>query len=75
MKVVIEFYRIRPSDKACAIIGRETAEAADRNAAIAVALQLRETLDMPQRPDGMSIYDGEGNKFHSGSFDDDAVPD
>lgn len=26
MKVVIEFYRIRPSDQACAVVGRETVE-------------------------------------------------
>jgi len=75
MKVVIEFYRVRPSDQACAVVGRETVEVLDRDDAIAVALHLRDTLNMPQRPDGMAISDGQGNKFHSGSFDPDEVPD
>lgn len=74
MKIVIEFYRVRPSDQACAVVGRETVEVVDRDDAIAVALHLRDTLNMPQRPDGMVISDDLGNKFHSGLFDPDDTP-
>jgi hypothetical protein len=55
MKIVIAFYRIRDTDDAHAIVGRETAEAADLDEAIEIALELLRTLDMPQRPDAMTI--------------------
>jgi hypothetical protein len=38
---------------------------------IEIARHLWQTLDMPQRPDGMTISDGEGNKLYSGRFDPD----
>ena len=69
MKVVIEFYRIRESDNAHAVVGQEMAEASDRDAAIKKAHELAETLNMPQRPDGMLIADGEGNKIYSYTFE------
>jgi hypothetical protein len=69
MKIVIEFYRIREADDAHAIVGREIADAADLDDAIEIARQLWQALDMPQRPDAVTISDSEGNKLYSGSFD------
>lgn len=69
MNIVIEFYRVREVDDAHAIVGREIAEATDLDDAIEIAWQLWQTLDMPQRPDAMTISDGEGNKLYSGRFD------
>jgi hypothetical protein len=66
MKIVIEFYRIRDADDAHAIIGRETAEAADLDEAIEVARLLARTLNMPQRPDAMAISDASGAMLYSG---------
>ena len=69
MKIVLEFYRIRKADDAHAVVGRETADAADLDDAIGLARQLWRTLDMPQRPDAMSISDNEGNRLYSGTLD------
>jgi hypothetical protein len=69
MKIVIEFYRIRDADDAHAVVGRETAEAADLDEAIEIALELLRRLDMPQRPDAMTITDGDGNTIHSNRLD------
>lgn len=66
MKVVIEFFRLRKTDKAHAVVGRETADAVDRDDAIATAGRLMDTLVMPQRPDGVTITDAEGAVLHSG---------
>ena len=68
-KIVLEFYRIRKADDAHAVVGRETADAADLDDAIGLARQLWRTLDMPQRPDAMSISDNEGNRLYSGTLD------
>ena len=68
MKVVIEFYRTRKTDDAHAVVGRETAEAADLDIAIEIAHQLSQTLEMPQRPDAMTISDGYGNELYSSKF-------
>lgn len=68
MKVVIEFYRIREADHAHAIVGREIAEAADLDDAVGIARHLWRTLDMPQRPDAMTISNSEGNKLLFGKF-------
>lgn len=57
MKIVIEFYRTRETDEAHAVVGRETAEVGDLDDAIEVARQLSRTIDMPQRPDAMTITD------------------
>jgi hypothetical protein len=67
VEIVLEFYRIRKADDA--VVGRETADAADLDDAIGLARQLRRTLDMPQRPDAMSISDNEGNRLYSGTLD------
>jgi hypothetical protein len=69
MKVVIEFYRIRDADNAHAVIGQETAEAADLDDAIEIAQQLSKSLDMPQQPDAMSIRDHDGNEHYVHKFD------
>lgn len=68
MKIVIEFYRTRDADDAHAVVGRETAEAADLDAAIALALELAQDLNMPQRPDAMTIRDADGATIHSGTL-------
>jgi len=69
MKIMIEFYRIREADDAHAVVGRETAVAADLDDAIGLVRQLSRTLDMPQRPDAVSISDSDGNRLYSGTFD------
>ena len=68
MKIVIKFFRLRQTDRAHAIIGRETADAVDLDDAIAIAERLRASLDMPQRPDGVTITDAAGTTFHSALF-------
>ncbi len=69
MRIVIEFYRTRGTDDAHAVTGRETAEAADLADAIAIARRLSRTLDMPQRPDAMTITDATGATLYSGVID------
>lgn len=66
MQVVIEFYRVRETDDAHAVVGREIIEAADLHEAIAIAHALWKTLEMPQRPDATSINDRAGNLLYSG---------
>ncbi|CEJ15902.1 hypothetical protein BN1110_06251 [bacterium YEK0313] len=66
MKIVIEFYRIRKSDGAYATVGRETAEAANLDAAVEIARQLAQTLSMPLHPDAVAVRDGDGNMLCSG---------
>jgi len=66
MRIVIEFYRTRDTDDAHAVVGRETVEAADLDDAMEVARQLSQTLDMPQRPDAMTITDAAGTTLYSG---------
>jgi len=69
MKIVIEFYRIRETDKAHAVIGQEIAEAANLDDAIEIAWRLSRSLNMPQRPDAMSISDSVGNELYAHKFD------
>ena len=69
MKFVIEFYRTRPADDAHALVGRQIADAADLEDAIRLAGRLGRTLDMPQRPDAMSVNDSEGRVLYSGAYD------
>jgi hypothetical protein len=66
MKILIEFYRTREADDAHALIGRETVEAADLDDAIEIARLLARTLNMPQRPDAMTIADANGATLYSG---------
>jgi hypothetical protein len=69
MKFVIEFYRVRDADDVYGIVGRETLEAPDLNAAIEIARRLSETLEMPQRPDAVTVSDEAKNKLYSRVFD------
>lgn len=68
MKIVIRFFRVREADGAHAVIGCETVDAVDRDDAIALATRLRASLDMPQRPDGVTITDAAGALLHSALF-------
>ncbi|MCR5859011.1 hypothetical protein [Mesorhizobium sp. J428] len=72
MHVVVEFYRTRDVDDAHAVVGRETTEAADLDDAVEVARRLSETLDMPQRPDAMTITDAAGAVLYAGAVEADA---
>lgn len=69
MKFVIEFYRTRCRDNAHAVVGREMNEAIDIEDAIRLARDLAHTLDMPQRPDAMTITDQAGNHLYSAPLD------
>jgi hypothetical protein len=69
MKIVVEFYRIRETDKAHAVIGQETADATKLDDAIEIAHRLSKTLNMPQQPDAMSISDSDGNELYVHKFD------
>jgi len=73
MKIVIEFYRTRDADDAHAVIGRETVEVDGLDGAIAAARLLARTLDMPQRPDSMTITDANGKMHYSGIIGLEAV--
>ena len=66
MQVTIEFYRTRDTDDAHAVVGRETAQAADLGHAVEVAMRLARTLNMPQQPDAMTITDAAGAALYSG---------
>lgn len=72
MHIVIEFYRTRDVDDAHAVVGRETTEAADLDDAVEVARRLSETVDMPQRPDAMTITDAAGAVLYAGAVEADA---
>ncbi|WP_319023063.1 hypothetical protein [Mesorhizobium sp. B1-1-8] len=63
---MIEFYRTRVADDAHAVVGRETVEAVDREAAIEIARILANTLNMPQWPDAVAIADDEGATIYCG---------
>ena len=73
MRVVIEFYRTRDVDDAHAVVGREAMEVDDLDGAVAAARLLARTLDMPQRPDSMTITDANGKTHYSGIVGLDAV--
>ncbi|MCB4767304.1 hypothetical protein LGR54_01685 [Ancylobacter sp. Lp-2] len=69
MQFVIEFYRTRERDYAHAVVGRETVDAVDLDAAIGLARSLAQSLEMPQRPDALGIVDENGHTLHSCTFD------
>jgi hypothetical protein len=75
MNIVIEFYRTRNADDAHAVVGRETTEAVNTNDAIVLARQLSQTLDMPQRPDAMTITDANGATLYCGAINAEALND
>lgn len=72
MKIAIEFYRTRGKDDAHAVVGREADEAADIEGAIELAKRLSQTLELPQRPDAITITDADGKVLYSGTIDIDA---
>jgi len=57
MNFTIEFFRTRPSDEAHATLDRISIGADNLNAATVKAKSLFDTLDMPQKPDGLRILD------------------
>jgi len=73
MKIMIEFYRTREADDAHAVLGCETAEAADLDDAIEIARPLAGTLNMPQRADAMTIADANGATLYSGVLASEAI--
>jgi hypothetical protein len=60
VRFTIEFFRIRASDDAHALLDRVVHVVPDLEAAKVRAQSLFETLDMPQRPDGLRILDDGG---------------
>ena len=59
---IIEFYRVRGTDEAHAILDRVEHDATDLEDAKVRALSLFETLDMPQKPDAVRILDHTGDE-------------
>ena len=60
MIFTIEFFRIRPNDDAHATLDRLSVIVDDLEAAKVKARSLFETLEMPQKPDGLRILDESG---------------
>jgi hypothetical protein len=67
LQVTIEFYRIRAGDDAHATLDRITQIVPDLDSAKVRAKSLFDTLDMPQRPDGLRILDSEGTQIFAWS--------
>jgi hypothetical protein len=59
----IEFFRVRPKDSAHATLDRILERTSDLEAAKVKAKSLFETLDMPQKPDGLRILDQNGSEL------------
>ena len=57
MNFTIEFFRTRPSDEVHATLDRISIVADNLDAAMVKAKSLFDTLDMPQKPDGLRILD------------------
>jgi hypothetical protein len=64
MDVTIEFYRTRERDEAHAVLGRVERQAVDVAGAIEIARSLLFTLEMPQQPDAVAIYDAGGKQLY-----------
>jgi hypothetical protein len=62
MKFIIEFFRIRETDNARAMLDRITHIASDLESAKVKAKSLFDTLNLPQNPDGLRILDQGGNE-------------
>jgi hypothetical protein len=62
MTFTLEFFRIRESDNAHAILDRMTHIASDLESEKVKAKSLFETLNMPQTPDGLRILDEHGHQ-------------
>ncbi len=63
MIFTIEFFRIRLNDDAHATLDRLSVIVDDLDAAKVRARSLFETLEMPQKPDGLRILDESGNEL------------
>ena len=63
MMFIIEFFRVRGTDEAHAILDRVEHDATDLEDAKVRALSLFETLDMPQKPDAVRILDHNGDEM------------
>jgi hypothetical protein len=63
MDYTFEFFRIRPGDRAHATLDRVAQTAPNFDLAKVRALSLFESLDMPQRPDGLRILDSTGSEI------------
>ncbi|MBL0407829.1 hypothetical protein JKG68_28390 [Microvirga aerilata] len=59
---IIEFFRVRGTDEAHAILDRVEHDATDLDDAKVRALSLFETLEMPQKPDALRIMDHNGDE-------------
>jgi hypothetical protein len=57
MNFTIEFFRTRPNDEAHATLDRISIVAENLDTATVKAKSLFDTLDMPQKPDGLRILD------------------
>lgn len=62
MVFTLEFFRVRPGDDAHAVLDRVSQVVPDLEAAKVRAKSLFETLDMPQKPDGLRILDEGGTE-------------
>ena len=62
IQFTIEFFRLREDDDAHATLGRGTHIRSDLEAVKAKAKSLFETLNMPQKPDGLRILDQDGDE-------------
>lgn len=73
MVFVIEFFRIRRTDDAHALVGRERVDANGVEDAIGIARRMGLSLHMPQCPDAFAIRDQQGRPLHAelldGSYD------
>jgi hypothetical protein len=58
----IEFFRVRDTDNAHAILDRLEHDTTDIEDAKVRAQSLFETLNMPQKPDGLRILDESGDE-------------
>ena len=67
MQFTIEFFRLREEDDAHATLGRITHIGTDLETSESESQTLFETLNMPQKPDGLRILDHDGDmKYSSG---------
>ena len=57
---IIEFFRVRDTDKAHAMLASVEHDTTDLDEAKVRAKSLFETLDMPQKPDALRILDQNG---------------
>ncbi|MCZ8183968.1 MAG: hypothetical protein O9322_13420 [Beijerinckiaceae bacterium] len=69
MVFVIEFFRIRRTDGAQALVGRERVDANGLEDAIGIGRRMGLSLHMPQSPDAFAIRDQQGRPLHAELLD------